>query len=496
MAASSPCRAARVAGRSSGSASRRALPDKGKGTGMPEKKPARGRVLVVEDEAYVRVSLGELLGQRGFDVDLSGSVADAFTSLSRWPVDVVLTDLRMPGSDGLDLVKKMQAAYPHLPVVILTGQGTIASAVECIKAGASDYILKPADPDALEVALERALRTRALQREVAYLRGGEGVVDDSPVGSSPPWTAVLEMVRSVAPSDSTVLLLGESGTGKELVARMIHRQGRRSKGPYVRVNCAAIPLEMWESEFFGHRRGSFTGATADREGRFRLAHRGTLFMDEIGDMPLQAQAKILRVLQDGEFDRVGDERPTRVDVRVIAATNSDIDALVADRRFRQDLFYRLNVVRIELPPLRERRSDIPLLAERFAREVAARLGRPAPEITKHVLDDLMAYSWPGNVRELRSVLERALILNPGAALASLDLPPVAGLAVPPAPAAETPDDLNIRTVLARREKEALIEALRRARGVRKEAARLLGIDQRNLAYYLRKHGIDPDELVG
>src|SRR3989449_804537 len=258
MAASSPCRTARVAGPSSGSASRRprrALPEKGKGTDMPEKKPARGRVLVVEDEAYVRTSLGELLGQRGFDVDLSGSVADAFTSLSRWPVDVVLTDLRMPGGDGLDLVKKMQAAYPHVGVVVLTGQGTIASAVECIKAGASDYILKPADPDALEIALERALRTRALQREVDYLRG--------------------------------------------------------------------------------------------REGRFRLAHRGTLFMDEIADMPLAAQAKILRVLQDGEFDRVGDERPTRVDVRVVAATNSDIDALVADRSFRQDLFYRLNVVRSE-----------------------------------------------------------------------------------------------------------------------------------------------------
>ena len=280
------------------------------------------------------------------------------------------------------------------------------------------------------------------------------------------------------------------------MARLIHRQGRRSKGPYVRVNCAAIPLEMWESEFFGHRRGSFTGATADREGRFRLAHRGTLFMDEIGDMPLQAQAKILRVLQDGEFDRVGDERPTRVDVRVIAATNSDIDALVADRRFRQDLFYRLNVVRIELPPLRERRSDIPLLAERFAREVAARLGRPAPEITKHVLDDLMAYSWPGNVRELRNVIERALILDPSTALASLDLPPVGGLAASPSAAVPDGDDLNIRSVVARREKEVVIEALRRSNGVRKEAARLLGIDQRNLAYYLRKHDIDPDESAG
>jgi two-component system response regulator AtoC len=463
---------------------------------MPEKRPARGRVLVVEDEAYVRSSLGELLGQRGFDVELSGSVADAVASLARSPVDVVLTDLRMPGSDGLDLVKRMQAACPLIPVVILTGQGTIVSAVECIKAGASDYILKPADPDALEVALDRALRTRALQREVDYLRGGALDRDDQPAGVSPAWTAVMETVRSVAPSDSTILLLGESGTGKELVARMIHRLGRRSKGPYVRVNCSAIPLEMWESEFFGHRRGSFTGAVSDREGRFRLAHRGTLFMDEIADMPLQAQAKILRVLQDGEFDRLGDERPTRVDVRVVAATNSDIDREVADRRFRQDLFYRLDVVRITLPPLRDRKVDVPILAERFAGEVASRLGRPAPKIAKDVLDDLMAYSWPGNVRELRNVIERALILDPGPSLASLDLPPVAGLAAAPeATARSEEEDLNIRSVLARREKEVVLEAVRHSKGLRKEAARLLGIDQRNLAYYLRKHGIDPDEAA-
>jgi DNA-binding NtrC family response regulator len=409
-------------------------------------------------------------------------------------VDVVLTDLKMPGADGLELVKRMQTAYPLVPVVVLTGQGTIASAVECVRAGASDYILKPADPDALEVALDRALATRALQREVDYLRRGEGAGEVSPIGESPAWEQVMETVRTVAGSDATVLLLGESGTGKELIARLIHRLSRRAKGPCVRVNCAAIPLEMWESEFFGHRKGSFTGAAADREGRFLLAHRGTLFMDEIGDMPLAAQAKILRVLQDGEFDRLGDERPTRVDVRVITATNSDIDAAVADRRFRHDLFYRLNVVRIALPPLRDRKEDIPLLVDRFAREIAARLGRPAPGITKEVMADLMAYSWPGNVRELRNVIERALILNPGSALASLDLPPVYGLAAPAAPGAG--DDLNIRAVVARHEREALVEALRRSRGVRKEAARLLGIDQRNLAYYLRKHGIDPDEAAG
>ena len=470
---------------------------------MPERKPARGRVLVVEDEAYVRTSIGEVLGDRGYDVDLAASVADALASLGRTPVDVVLTDLRMPGADGLDLVKRMRNAYPLVPVVVLTGQGTIASAIECVRAGAADYILKPADPDALEVALDRALATRALQREVDYLRRSDLPGDEPPVGRSRAWSQVMETARAVAASDATVFLLGESGTGKELVAREIHRLSRRTSGPYVRVNCAAIPMEMWESEFFGHRKGSFTGAVADREGRFLLAHRGTLFMDEIGDMPLQAQAKILRVLQDGEFDRVGDERPTRVDVRVIAATNSDIDAAVADRRFRQDLFYRLNVVRIPLPPLRDRREDIPLLTELFVRQIAARMGQPPPRIAAEVLADLVAYTWPGNVRELRNVIERALILNPGPDLVSLDLPPVAGLASgadaggpPGAGAPPGEGDLNIRSVVARHERESIVEALRRSRGVRKEAARLLGIDQRNLAYYLRKHGIDPDATAG
>jgi len=470
---------------------------------MPEKKPARGRVLVVEDEAYVRNSIGEVLGERGYDVDLAASVADGLASLGRTPVDVVLTDLRMPGADGLDLVKRMRNAYPLIPVVVLTGQGTIASAIECVRAGAADYILKPADPDALEVALDRALATRALQREVDYLRHSDLPGDDPPLGRSRAWSQVMETARAVAASDATVLLLGESGTGKELVARLIHRLSRRNSAPYIRVNCAAIPMEMWESEFFGHRKGSFTGASADREGRFLLAHRGTLFMDEIGDMPLQAQAKILRVLQDGEFDRVGDERPTRVDVRVVAATNSDIDAAVADRRFRQDLFYRLNVVRIPLPPLRDRREDVPLLAELFVRQIAARLGQPPPRIAPEVQADLVAYTWPGNVRELRNVIERALILNPGPDLVSLDLPPVAGLASAAAaggaPGADAPageNELNIRAVAARHERESIVEALRRSRGVRKEAARLLGIDQRNLAYYLRKHGIDPDATGG
>ena len=487
---------------------------------MAERRPARGRVLVVEDEAYVRRSLGDLLGARGFDVELAGSAAQAMECLARMPVDVVLTDLQMPSGTGLDLVRRVRGAGNEVPVLILTGHGTIASAVECVRAGASDYILKPADPDALEVALDRALRTQALQREVDYLRQA-GDDPGLPIGATPAWLEVMRLARAAAPAGASVLLLGESGTGKELVARMIHRLGPRAAGPYVLVNCAATPLEMWESEFFGHRRGAFTGAVADREGRFRLAHRGTLFMDEVGAMPLAAQAKILRVLQDGEFDRLGDQRPTRVDVRIIAATNSDLDAEVRSGAFRQDLFYRLNVVRIDLPPLRARLEDVPLLAERFTRQIAARLGRPAPVLGPGAIQDLMSYSWPGNVRELRNVLERVMILEPGEVIDAIEPPAIPGSAapatpraggVPPAAAAAghagAPPgaaggvgpgggaDLNLRTALLRREREAVTEALRRARGVRKEAARLLGIDQRNLAYYFRKHGIDPDEAAG
>src|SRR5262245_22691388 len=364
-------------------------------------RAARGTVLVVEDEAYVRTSLSELLASRGFEVIQAAGAEEAQDQLRRAPVDVVLTDLKMPGTGGLELVRRLRASFPDLPVLVLTGHGTISSAVECIKAGATDYILKPADPDALELALARALDRRALQREVTYLRGSGGRRGEEaePLGQSPQWLKVLEKGRAAAPTDSTVLLTGESGTGKELVARLIHRLSGRALKPYVRVNCAAVPLDLWESEFFGHRRGSYTGAVADREGWFRLAHGGTLFMDEIGAMPAPAQAKILRVLQDGEFHRVGEEQPTRVDVRVIAATNADLAEDVRAGGFRQDLYYRLNVIHIELPALRERAQDVPILAAAFVREIAARLGRGIPTLTDRALEELQSYSWPGNVRE-------------------------------------------------------------------------------------------------
>jgi two-component system response regulator AtoC len=451
----------------------------------------RGRVLIVEDEAYVRDSLAEMLRARGYDVDTASSPQGAVGSLERAPVDVVLSDLKMPGGGGLELLRLVRAAWAELPVVILTGYGNIASAVDCLRAGASDYVLKPTDPDALEVALERAIESRALKREVAYLRRAEGGDDREPVGASAAWQAMMQKVRAAAAADATVLVTGESGTGKELLARLLHRGSPRARGPYVRVNCAAVPIEIWESEFFGHRKGSYTGASADRDGRFVLAHRGTLFMDEVGAMPLPAQAKMLRVLQDGEFDRLGDERPTRVDVRLIAATNSDLEADVKAGRFRQDLFYRLNVVRLEVPPLRNRRDDVPLLVTAFVAEIAARLGRPAPRVAPATLAALQAYSWPGNVRELRNVIERAMILGSGETL-DVELAPLDASAS--LPSAGGDDDLNLRSAVARREREILVEALKRSDGVRKEAARLLGIDQRNLGYYLHKHEIDPDAV--
>jgi two-component system response regulator AtoC len=456
---------------------------------MEKGKTRRGRVLVVEDEAYVRDSLVAILSARGFETVAAGSVEEAAAVLGRTPLDVVLSDLRMPGADGLDLLKRFQVESPDLPVVILTGHGTVPSAVACLRAGASDYILKPVEPDALEVVIERAMSSRSLVREVRYLRDQAAPSPEAILGGSEIWRKTMAKVEAAAGTDSTVLLLGESGTGKELLARRLHDLSPRAAGPFVKVNCAAVPLEMWESEFFGHRKGSFTGALADREGRFQLADRGTLLLDEVGAMPAPGQAKLLRVIQDGEFDRLGDAGPTRVDVRIVASTNSDLEAEVGSGAFRSDLFYRLNVLTIAVPPLRERQEDIALLATHFAEDVSTRLRRPPPFIPVETFSRLRAYPWPGNVRELRNVIERALILDPAEGLRNLDLLPSGGASS----AAGAENELNLRDALTRLERELILEALRRAKNVRKDASAMLGIDPRNLSYYLRKHGLEGDE---
>lgn len=452
-----------------------------------ESSTVRATVLIVDDEEYVRDSLATVLRRREFRVRTAGSTREALETNLQEGVDAVITDLRMPGEDGLALLRSLVQKAPDLPVIVLTGHGNVPSAVECMKSGAYDYLLKPADPEQLLMILTRALQQTGMRRELDYLRSGkpEGPTRRRPVGQSPGWNQVVELVEAVAASDSTVLFLGESGTGKEEVAQLLHQLSRRSGGPFVRVNCAAIPVELFESEFFGHRKGAFTGALADREGRFRIAHHGTLFMDEIGSMSEQAQAKVLRVLQDGIFERVGDSQPTSVDVRLVAASNADLEAEVEAGRFRRDLFYRINVITIEIPPLRKRREDISLLAETFREEFTRRFRKEVHSIQPETLALLESYHWPGNVRELRNVIERAVLLEKTDVLLASSLPFNLRSAAPEA----EDGSLNLREALVGEERRLLQEALQRAKGVRREAARLLAIDERNLSYFLKKHGL-------
>ncbi len=475
-----------------------------------------GTILVVDDEAYVRDSVASVLQRRGYVVRTASSAAEALQSHSLDGVDAVLTDLRMPGEDGHHLVRRLLETEPTLPVVVVTGHGTVQSAVECMKAGAFEYVLKPIEPDELVLILERATAQSNLRREVEYLRasGSRGAGVRGPLGVSDGWKQVTEIVEIAAPTDTSVLLLGESGTGKEEVAQLIHRNSARAEGAFVRVNCAAIPTELFESEFFGHRKGSFTGAIADRVGRFRVAHRGTLFLDEINSLPPIAQAKVLRVLQDGSFERVGDSLPTNVDVRLVCASNSDLAMEVDAGRFRADLFYRINVMTIQIPPLRERRADISVLSRAFVEEFAIRLGKRLRDIEPEALEALEAYRWPGNVRELRNVIERGVLIETAGVLRRASLPgDVAhatsdavqrdaaphdaavrearewGGAEPAAGGTPSNEGVTLRAALASEERRLLDDALRRCNGVRRDAARMLGIDERNLSYFLKKHGL-------
>ena len=446
-------------------------------------KPRR-TVLIVDDEAYVLESLASLLERRGFEVRTATSVDEALDPGLLGGVDAVVTDLKMPGRDGLELVREV-AGEGQPPVIVLTAYGTIASAVDCLRAGAADYVLKPTDADALVLTLERCLGRARQERERRYLRRRSSGPDGrDPIGVSAAWQRVVELAEVAAATEAPVLLVGETGTGKEEVARLVHRRSGRRGEPFVAVNCAAIPVELFESEFFGHRRGAFTGALADREGRFRVADGGSLFLDEINSLPAAAQAKVLRVLEDGTFERLGDNQPTHTDVRLISASNADLGREAAAGRFRADLFYRINVVTIELPPLRARPDDVEPLALAFLASATAAQGRRVLSIEPRTLELLRAHDWPGNVRELRNVIERGVLLETTEALRPQSLPPlgtgelVAG-----------GGDLELAAVKARAERRALLEALRRAGGVRKDAAALLAVDERNLAYYLRKHGL-------
>ncbi len=404
----------------------------------------------------------------------------------------------MPGMDGLELLETLRPSHPDLPVVLMTGFGSVDTAVRAMKAGAFDYIIKPIEKDELIVVLERALEKRSLVAEVEKLRAevDERYGFENLVGATPAIREVFRLVRAVADSDARVLLTGPTGTGKELLARAIHYRSPRRKAPFVAINCAALPEGLVESELFGHEKGAFTGAVRRHRGRFEQADGGTLLLDEVGEVPLSTQVRLLRVLETAELQRVGGTDTIKVDVRVIAATNRDLRAEVRAGRFREDLYYRLNVFHIPVPPLRERLDDIPLLVDHFIARQARAHQRPARRVSPEVLDRLMRYPWPGNVRELEHVIERAVILSPGEVITEVRLPDLDEAdAADAASAGLLREGWTINDALADLERRLIVEALRRERGVQARAARLLGISRSNLNYRIKKLGIQIADIT-
>jgi two-component system NtrC family response regulator len=450
---------------------------------------------VVEDEAPQRKLMVEILAREGFRVGSAGTVDEALNAIAEEVPDLVLCDWRMPGRDGGELLAEVRRRALGCGFVVMTAYGTIAHAVEAVRLGADDYLSKPFERDALLLSVRRVLRTRRLETENRLLRDAVGESDrfGRLIGSSPVMQRLYRTIEKVAATDATVLILGESGTGKEIVARTLHRSSRRGDRPFVAVNCAAIPETLIESELFGHERGAFTGAHRRRPGRFEEAAGGTLFLDEIASMPLPLQATLLRVLQERTVTRVGGAGETEVDVRVVAASNRDLPALVADGAFREDLYYRLNVVSIELPPLRDRRDDIPLLAVAFLEQASARHGREVDPLPPAVIRLLLEHGWPGNVRELANAVERLVLLAEDGRLSIDDLPPVilGGTATGvTAPFRLPAEGLDWEAM----EESLLKQALERSDGNRAAAARLLGLGYKAFLYRLDKHGLggEPD----
>jgi DNA-binding NtrC family response regulator len=454
--------------------------------------PLHGSILLADDEEGILKTLGRALREDGHRVTATASAAEAARLLADRSFDLLVVDHRMPGRTGLELIRDLAAAVPEAErpqVLMMTAHATVENAIEAMKLGAYDYLQKPFEVEELLVAVRRALEHQSLTRQHRYLLSEREEDFDhyGIVGRSRAVEELLRKIELVARSKSTVLVTGETGTGKELVARAIHARSAQRDRPLIKVNCAALPEALLESELFGHVKGAFTGATASRRGRFALADGGTIFLDEIGTLGLAVQAKLLRVLQEREFEPVGSERTESVDVRVIAATNRDLRSMVGEGRFQEDLFYRLSVIPIDLPPLRQRPEDIPLLVEHFLAKHAQRVGRRIEGIEPLALERLAACRWPGNVRELENTIERAVVLAAGtvidAASVSMAEPPVGP------PAAGLPS-LRLHANVEWAEQESVRRALRQAGGVKKDAAELLGISQRALSYYLSKYRID------
>ncbi len=447
-------------------------------------------VLIVDDEPGVRSALSGVLRDEGYQVDAVESGEACLERLSRQPYDVVVLDVWLPGMDGLATLTRMRERQVDSQVVIISGHGSVESAVRAIKMGAFDFVEKPLSLEKTVLVVRNAFRQRRLEAENLALRARVDA-QHTMVGESYPMVKLREQVTMAAPTNGRVLIFGENGTGKELVARNIHVLSRRRTGPFVEVNCAAIPEELIESELFGHVRGAFTGAVADRRGKFELAHGGTIFLDEIGDMSLKTQAKVLRVLQEQVMEPVGGSNRIRVDARVLAATNKDLTAEIRAGNFREDLYFRLNVVPIFVPPLRERQDDVPLLADHFMAMLAREYGRRGKTFDAPAVAALKAYSWPGNVRELRNLVERLMIMVPGDVITARDLSFLDGQVIAPAHPEKTAAVTPLHEARDQFEREYILRALAANDGNMSRTAEALGVERSNLYKKMRGFGIAP-----
>ncbi len=447
------------------------------------------RIVVVDDEPAQRELIGGFLKKQGHEVFVAPSGAEALAHVRSQQVDLVLSDCRMPGMSGPELLQHIKAVNPEIPLILMTAYGTVETAVQAMKDGAADYLTKPLDLEELLVRLARVTEQTRLRGEVRDLQ--QRLVErhrlEGIIGESGRMQEVLALTKRVAPSTATVLIRGESGTGKELIAKAIHFNSSRANGPLVNLNCAALPEQLLESELFGHERGAFTGAVVQRKGRFEMADGGTIFLDEIGDLSPALQVKLLRVLQERQFERIGGNKTLTVDVRVLAASHRDLERAMREGTFREDLYYRLNVVTIQIPPLRERREDIPLLLDHFLRKFAEKNRRDVTGLTAAARDALLKYDYPGNVRELENIVERAVLLCRGRVIDLEDLPTAARPGQRSA-ADALPKDLP--GVLADIERQAIQSALERSGGIQTQAAEALGISERVLRYKMKKYGLE------
>jgi DNA-binding NtrC family response regulator len=460
----------------------------------------KAHVLVVDDHELYRKAVERILVRAGHQVSTARDAGEAMQLVTHEPVDLVLCDVKMPGISGLELVRQVREVQPDLPCIVITGYGGAEASLEALRAGAYWYLEKPVEPahhDVLRRLAAQAIEhgrlkaeNRLLQRQLQGRYRFENVV-----GSSAALRRVLEVVERVADTDSTVLITGESGTGKEMIARALHWSSRRAERMFVTVNCGAIPEELLESELFGHVRGAFTNAVSHREGRFALAHGGTIFLDEIGDMSPNLQVKLLRVLQDRTFEPVGSSHPVKVDVRVIAATHQNLEQAIREKRFREDLYYRLNVIPIVVPPLRERREDLPLLVAHFLREASEEKQLGPCTIAPDALAKLAQYDWPGNVRELENLIERLVVLRGAGEIGVAELPPElqAGREPVPAPSRLPPAGVAFHEVVDRFEADLILQALERTHWNKNQAARLLGLNRTTLLEKIKKKRLAPDD---